>query len=169
MRWSPMAVAAALAIAGAVAPVAAHVLPDYSIDQLTRRAAVVLEGEVTFVHSDWSIDRTRIYTSVRVQVTQYHKGNLGRQLVDLRLLGGTVRDITMAVIGQPGFEPGERVFLFLEPNHQTRDVPLVGGEEGKLRVSTSATGGEVLMGPHQTFEKIDAINEIRAVLRPIGQ
>ncbi len=169
MRFGPMTVAALLAVANAVAPVAAYSLSDYTIDQLTRRAAVVLEGEVTGVRSAWSQDGTRIYTSVTVLVAQYHKGDLRRPTLELRLLGGAVGDITMAVIGQPGFETGERVFLFLRPNFETREIPFVGGEEGKLRIASSAAGGEVLMGPHETFEKSDVILHIRSVLRSIGQ
>jgi hypothetical protein len=167
MKWSLMA-AAALAIAGIARPAAAHILPDYSIDQLTRQATVVLEGEVMAVASDWSADHTRIYTNVRIRVAHYHKGNLGQETLTLRLLGGTVGEITLAVVGQPGFERNEKVFLFLQPNFQTRDIPFVGGEEGKLRVVPSAAG-DVLLGPHQTFEKSVALDEIRAVLRPIGQ
>jgi hypothetical protein len=142
---------------------------DISIDQLTRGASVIFEGEVTDVRGEWNADRTRITTTVSIRVDQYHKGNLGRDVVEIRLAGGSVDDITMAVIGQPSFERDERVFLFLKPNFERRDTPVAGDSAGKLRVATDANGADILLGPTQTFEKSDVVREIRSVLRPIGQ
>lgn len=142
---------------------------DVSVDQLTRNASVIFEGEVTAVRGEWNANRTRIYTTVSIRVDAYHKGDLGREVVDLRCAGGTVGDITMAIVGQPSFEPDERVFVFLRPNFEQRDVPVVGDAAGKLRMVTDATGADILLGPTQTFEKSDVVREIRSVLRPIGQ
>jgi hypothetical protein len=144
-------------------------LAEVSIDQLTRNASVILEGDVTAVRSEWNADRTRITTAVSIRVGQYHKGNLGRDVIEIRLAGGTVDDITMAVIGQPSFERDERVFLFLKPNFEQRDVPVVGTAAGKMRMTTDASGADILLTPTQTFEKNDVVREIRSVLRPIGQ
>lgn len=163
-------VSALALLASVVTPItaSAHILPDLSIDQLTRRAAVIVEGDVTDVTSAWTPSRDRIYTTVTVRVSQVHKGALGGSTLNLRLLGGTVGDVTMSIVGQPGFEPDERVFLFLAPNFERREVPFVGSEEGKLRIAAGATG-DVLLGPHQTFEKSDAVSEIRRVMQAIGQ
>lgn len=169
MRALVLVAVVALITAGGVRASRAHVLPDLSVDQLTRRAAVVVEGVVTGVRAEWDAGRTQIFTTVTLRVAQYHKGDLGSQTIDLRLLGGTVDETTMAVIGQPGFEPTERVFLFLQPNFERRNVPFVGGEEGKLRISANAAGAQVLLGPHQTFERDDVVVEIRRIMRPIGQ
>lgn len=142
---------------------------DVSVDQLTRNAAVIFEGEVASVRSEWNADRTRIYTTVTIRVGQFHKGNLARDVVDVRFAGGTVGEITMAIVGQPSFVADERVFLFLKPNFEQRDTPIVGDEIGKLRVTTDANGADILLGPTATFEKDDVVREIRSVLRPIGQ
>jgi hypothetical protein len=167
MRAFALAVLVGLAVARVDVASATRALP-VSIDQLTRNASVILEGEVTAVHGDWNSDRNRIYTTVSIRVDQFHKGALTTQVVDLRYLGGTVDDVTMAVFGQPTFEPNERVFVFLKANFDQRDVPVVGNEAGKFRMATSAQG-DVLLGPTQTYEKSDVVREIRSVLRPIGQ
>jgi hypothetical protein len=168
MRAVYLATALALSLAGVDASRATRYV-DVSIDQLTRHASVIFEGEVTDVRSDWNADRTRIYTTVTVRVDQYHKGDLGRGVVDVRLAGGSVGDITMAVMGQPTFARNERVFLFLRPNFDVRDTPIVGDAAGKMRVATDASGADILLGPAATFEKDDVVREIRSVLRPIGQ
>ncbi len=159
-----------VSILAVIAPLtaSAHILPDLSIDQLTRRAAVIVEGEVTDVRSDWTPDRDRIYTTVTLRVSHVHKGNVPAATMSLRLLGGRVGDITMSIVGQPSFQSDEQVFLFLAPNFDRREIPFVGSEEGKLRVAAGATG-DVLLGPHQTFEKDDAVNEIRRVMQAVGQ
>jgi hypothetical protein len=148
-------------------------LPSWSqeltIDQMTRRASVIVEGQVTSVHGDWNTDHTKIYTTLRLQVARYHKGSASPGTLDIRFLGGTVGDMALVVIDQPTFSPGERVFLFLSPNFDTSDTPIVGQYEGKLRMTTNAQGQDVLLGSTQTFEKSDVVSSIRAVLRPIGQ
>jgi hypothetical protein len=151
------------------APSRASRFVDLSLDQMVRRSGTIVEGDVVATRGEWSTDRTRIYTTVTLQVAEVHKGSLPGGTLELRLLGGTVDDVTMAVIGQPRFEAGERVFLFLAPNHDVRDVPFVGGEAGKLRVVADATGAEVLLGAQATLEKSEVTREIRSVLRPIGQ
>ncbi len=144
-------------------------LVDVSVDQLTRNASVILEGEVTAIRGDWNANRDRIYTTVSIRVDQFHKGALTTNVVELRYLGGMVGEVTMAVTGQPTFETSERVFVFLKPNFEVRDVPVVGSEAGKFRLATNAQGGDVLLSATRTLEKDDVVREIRSVLRPIGQ
>jgi hypothetical protein len=167
MRAFVLAVLVGLAVARVDVASASRILP-VSIDQLTRNASVILEGEVTAVRGDWNSDRNRIYTTVSIRVDQFHKGALASRVVDVRYLGGTVGDVTMSVSGQPTFEPNERVFVFLKPNFEQRDVPVVGNDAGKFRMATSAQG-DVLLGSTQTIDKSDVVREIRSVLRPIGQ
>jgi hypothetical protein len=139
-----------------------------TIDQMTRRASIIVEGQVASVTADWNTAHTQIHTTVRLQSVQYYKGT-GPATLDLRLLGGTVGDMTMRVIDQPAFASNERVFLFLSPNFEARDVPIVGQFQGKLRVTTNAQGQEVLVGSTQTFLKSDVESSIRSIMRSSGQ
>jgi hypothetical protein len=139
---------------------------DLSIDQLTRNAGAIVEGQVTAVRSEWTSNHTQIYTSVTLQVSQVLKGSIPGSQMDLRLLGGTVDDITMLIIDQPTFEVNERVFLFLRPNYEVRDVPLVGQSAGKFRVEVDATGADVLHNDGTTISKSDGVRIIRAIPQP---
>jgi hypothetical protein len=150
-------------------PSSGGVSTPVSLNQLIRSASVIVEGDVVAMRGNWSPDHTRIYTTITLDVSQVHKGTLTGQTLDLRVLGGTVDDMTLAVVEQPHFKTGERVFLFLSPNYQTRDIPFVGGEAGKMSIVPNATGADVLLGVNATFEKSDVTRNIRSILRPIGQ
>lgn len=139
---------------------------DLSIDQLTRNAGAIVEGQVTAVRSDWTSNHTQIYTTVTLQVSQVLKGSISGSHMDLRLLGGTVDDITMMIVDQPAFEVNERVFLFLRPNYEVRDIPLVGQSAGKFRVEVDANGADVLHNDGMTVSKNDGVRIIRAIPQP---
>lgn len=140
-----------------------------TIDQLTRGAGVIVEGQVAAVDAAWNADHTRIYTTVRLDVARFHKGDAGQKTLDIRLLGGTVGDMALVVVGQPTFTPGESVFLFLNPNFEARDVPVVGRSDGIFRVTIDALGREALVSPTGTFTRGDVVTTIRNVMQPIGQ
>ncbi|MBK8098549.1 MAG: hypothetical protein IPK26_15675 [Planctomycetes bacterium] len=104
--------------------------PD--LDTLIRRSGVILEGTVGAVRSEWNATRTQIHTHVSLRLVNVLKGELPQPTLELRLLGGTVGNITMAVIGQPTFGPGENVLLFLRPDYVQGEFPVVALEHGKL-------------------------------------
>ena len=139
-----------------------------TIDQMTRRASVIVEGQVASVTADWNPAHNQIHTTVHLQSVVYYKGT-GAGTLDVRLLGGTVGDMTMLVVDQPAFTSNEHVFLFLSPNFDARDVPIVGQFQGKLRVTTNAQGQDVLVGQKQTFQKNDVESSIRSIMRSSGQ
>jgi hypothetical protein len=143
-------------------------LPGLTIDQLTRRASTILEGQVTDVHGEWNAGNTQIRTVVTVQVSQYYKGDLGQPSLQLRFLGGAVGDMSLAIAGQSNFQLSERVFLFLESNYDVRFLPCVGGDEGSFEITTDGLGADILVGPTQTYDKIAVINQIQAILQAAG-
>ena len=140
-----------------------------TIADLTRNAALVVEGEVDAVSSKWNAARTQIHTTVRIFVTQYHKGGDGREVLEFRFLGGTVFDETLAIIGQPGFEVGENVLVFLNPQWEYADTPIVEMEHGKLTLRDTTPGRELLVsGAGESYEKsvvIERIQDINAAGR----
>lgn len=148
--------------------VRAHHVEGLSVDTLTRRAAVIVEGKITRVASAWNANQTQIQTTVTLKVEKYHKGDLKQNTIDITFLGGVVGNITMAVIGQPSFAMNEDVFLFLRPNHAVRDIPFVGAHEGKFTVTTDpVTQVKRLRNVHMTVTKASTIETIERIMQPV--
>ncbi len=160
---------AGIALASFTVPSFAHRLGNYGTDILTRNSALILEGQIASLRSEWDPAGARIYTYIEVDVVTVHKGETSSDVLTLRYLGGTVGDMTLAVLEQPTFQEGEDVFLFLRPNFDVRDVPFVGGIEGKLAVSVdAATGRPVLIGHHQNFDREETVQAIARIVLPVG-
>lgn len=135
-----------------------------TVDQLVRSALTIVEGEVDAVSSQWNAAHTQIHTTVRVFVTDYHKGGDGREIVEFRFLGGTVFDETLAIVGQPGFEVGEDVLLFLTPQWESADAPVVEMEHGKLTLREVAPGRQALVsGAGEEYDREAVIQRIREI------
>jgi hypothetical protein len=143
-------------------------LQRLSIETLARRAPVIVEGRVAAKRSEWNADGTKIYTIITLAVDEYHKGGLNENSLDIRYLGGSVGDITMAVMGQPTFALNERVFLFLGPDYTRKDQPFAGNAEGKRVISTDpVTGEDQLTGIHMTIDKTEAIATVDRVMSAV--
>jgi hypothetical protein len=109
---------------------------------MTRESSTIVEATAEEVSSSWDADRRRIHTTVRLRVDRLLKGAQRGAALKLRLLGGRVGRETLAVLGQPLFEPGEPVLLFLRPDWQSSDRPLVGMDKGKRRLLRDAKTGQ---------------------------
>jgi hypothetical protein len=115
------------------------------------------------VASSWNAAHTQILTDVYVRASQYVKGG-GPGTVHLQLLGGTVGEITMAVLGQADFTPQEDVFLFLTPAWESDPFPVVQGEHGKFSVRIDARSGrKVLSAPAINVFGDELVQAVRAV------
>jgi len=127
-----MAVAGALICAG----ISAHAtsVAKLTDQDMVRLSSVVAEGRVIEVRSGWSPDRTQIFTTVTIQITNQIKGarpHNGRLVVNM--LGGRVGDVVMEIIGQPTFTTGENVIVFLDAA-RPQYTPITGLFQGKLTV-----------------------------------
>ena len=109
-----------------------------TFDELVSRADVIFQGTVTDVKSQWTGEggQRHIETYVTARVDEALKGEIGTTYT-LRLLGGTVGDMTMEVTDTPKFMIGHRDILFVENNGAQFD-PLVGIGYGRFRVERSA-------------------------------
>lgn len=149
----------------AAPPLTAHPGHSYSIDALTRYADTVIEGEVENVSAAWNADHTQITTHVRVRVDETLKGGARSAAVEFAYLGGTVGDITLAVLGQASFQAHERVLVFLQPDWRAGEYPVVGGEHGKFSVMTdSATGQVYYANEGTTVLRANALRQVRTTL-----
>jgi hypothetical protein len=60
----------------------------------------------------------------------------------VNLLGGRVGDTVLELVGQPSFETGENVIVFLDATHP-QYMPITGLSQGKLTVSADPVTGAV--------------------------
>jgi hypothetical protein len=116
--------------------------PPLSVTELTRRATVVLIGEVTTTVTTWNATRDQVTTRVEVRADEVLKGLVRFGTVTVEYPGGTVGSVTRPVAGAPVFARGERVVLFLAPREDGA-LGVVGGFQGKFALSRDESGREV--------------------------
>ena len=105
-----------------------------TFEEMADRADLVFVGKVVGSQAEWRVAGTNqaIFTLVEFHTEEILKGNAAES-VKLRFLGGTVRDVTLEVVGVPRFKAGDRVLLFVEGNG-VQFCPLVGVYHGKFEV-----------------------------------
>jgi hypothetical protein len=128
---------AAIAIAAAMIvtrPTSATIMQYLEIEVLTRLSSDVFHGQVSSTDTRWNAERTHIYTSVRVRISESFKGATRRdQIVTVTQPGGEKDGIRMDYAGRPEFAAGESVALFtVRGKHD--DFIIVGLKQGKMRV-----------------------------------
>jgi hypothetical protein len=94
------------------APASATTLVRQGLEALTADNEAVVHARVLEVHSYWNADRSLIFTDVRAKPLQALKGDPREELV-VTLLGGTVGETTLLIIGAPELRPGAEYVLFL--------------------------------------------------------
>lgn len=124
---------------------ATTVIPP-TFEQLVQQAELIFQGTVTDVKSvsEGEGAQRHISTYVTFQVEDIVKGNPGKSYT-IRMLGGTVGDLTMEITDTPKFHQGDREVLFVEHNYD-QFVPLVGINHGHFRVQRDdASGRDILL------------------------
>jgi hypothetical protein len=128
---------AAIALAVAMiasSPASATIMQYLEIEELTRLSSDVFHGQVVQVSVGWNAERTHIYTSARVRVSESFKGSTRRdQIVTITQLGGEKDGIRMDYAGRPEFTAGESAALFTVRG-KNDDFIVVGLKQGKMRV-----------------------------------
>lgn len=131
-----------MAAAAMVTPAARAltVIPP-TFEELVSTAEIVIDGEVTGVRAELSSYQGRplVYTFVAIRVLDVLKGAPGGS-IELRILGGTVGDVTLQVSGVPKFKVGERNLFFIEGNGEIF-CPLVAVPHGYYPVARRASDG----------------------------
>jgi hypothetical protein len=122
---------------------ATTVIPP-TFDQLVTDAEFIFQGNVTDVRSQWIGEggQRQIVTYVTFKVEDAVKGSPGANYT-IRMLGGTVGDITMAISDAPQFKIGDKDILFVEHNG-SQFIPLVGIMHGRFHVERDQSGQEVV-------------------------
>ncbi len=123
---------ACLVLLGA-APAAASIARALSVEELAERADAVVLGTVTGQAAHWTRDHKQIFTWVAVHVEARWVDQVGAPdtLTVLRP-GGELDGLGQDIPGEPRFQVGERVVLFLQRrNHVYR---VLGLSQGLFRV-----------------------------------
>ncbi|MGH9853346.1 MAG: hypothetical protein ACREBD_26190 [Blastocatellia bacterium] len=115
-------------------PASATIMQYLEIEDLTRLSSDVFHGQVISTNTYWNAERTHIYTSVRVRISESFKGATRRdQFVTVTQPGGEKDGLRMDYAGRPEFAVGESVALFTVRG-KNDDFIVVGLKQGKMRV-----------------------------------
>jgi hypothetical protein len=84
-----------------------------SEEELIVDSRVILKGQVMATESRWDESEDAIWTYVMIAVQRVYKGNIASPIIVLKQMGGAVGLVGMEVFGQPQFERGREVLLYL--------------------------------------------------------
>jgi hypothetical protein len=116
----------------------ASLVQALELAELTEAAEQVVLGRVMNQSSHYD-EAGRIVTDVQVQVVEVEKGPLapGASLL-LRSFGGVVNGLGMRIEGEPSFEDGQEVLLFVAQLAQQAVLRPVGMSQGAMLVYEEA-------------------------------
>ena len=117
-------------------PATATTLVRQGLERLIRDNEVIVQAKVLDIHSYWNAEHTFILTDVHARASL---GLKGRDAPDLTftVMGGTVGDVTILVVGGVDLVPGSEYVLFLSRT----DLP---GAADRLTVRDHSQGVFVL-------------------------
>jgi hypothetical protein len=133
------------------------------LDDLTKKAEVIVVGIVTDVRSEWNSDRTRIITKVSLDVDKYLKGETPGRTIVITHPGGEVGGVGELYSHTPSFAKGEEVFLFARKDSKN-NLSIAGGNEGKFKVTKNELTGEKMVPGGMTLKMFTS-----RVLNILGQ
>ncbi len=135
-RWSVLCLVALLA----ALPVTASTFLAMSRAELIHDSTAVVQGKVVEVRSFWDEAGRIIVSEAVIQVEEAVLGDPGSQ-VRVKTWGGTVDGYTVEAHGFPKFKANERVFLFLEREHEGV-AKVAGYQQGHFRLVMDRSGFE---------------------------
>jgi hypothetical protein len=103
-----------------------------SLEQLSRIAEVVVDGEALAARSYW-LDG-RIFTRLDVKVLGTWKGALRERTISVVVRGGVVEGIGQRVDGEAVITPGDHTVLFLRYDEELAGYRPIALEQGAYRV-----------------------------------
>jgi hypothetical protein len=102
------------------------------ISDLSNGADVIFTGKVTQKKSEWTAEKSSIYTRVTIQVDEVIKGNTSPKTVTIIHPGGEVDDVGELYTHVPTFTSEENVLLFAKKHSNNTDFIVFQGESGKF-------------------------------------
>lgn len=121
----------------------ATTLMRMSLAQMARTAQVIVRARCVSNATLW--DEGEIWTRTTFDVEESWSGPAGSRQLAVRLLGGSLGNISSRVSGIPRFQPGEDTVLFLEPS-RNGDFAIVSWQQGTFRIrQNAAMGAEIVV------------------------
>jgi hypothetical protein len=149
-------IAAAIAFPSIVG--ATQLLP-VDLEDMSGRASLVAVGRCTDLRSAWNAERTIIHTWATYELDRAIPDRRPREQIEVKVLGGTVGNITQTVVGGPVFVVGRRDLLFLTDSDEPGVFRLCGLTQGKVPIiANPATGeSEVRLAPSSGFDRMPGL------------
>jgi hypothetical protein len=152
---SLLAVMLAVLHVGTATMLSATTLERMSIAKMTQHAQLVVRARCLGNSVAWDDGEIWTFTSFEVEDSWKGAPSGAAQQVMVRLLGGSVGNLTSTVSGVPRFHPGEEAILFLE--RTTRgDFSIVSWVQGTFRIRREArSGAETVAQDTAAFDTYD--------------
>ena len=141
--------AAAIAVVGATAlliatPGNATTLERMSLAKMTQTAPLIVRARCVANSTAWDAGEIWTFTTFAIEETWKGAPPGAPAQIKVRLLGGSVGNLTSTVSGVPHFHPGEEVILFLEPTARG-DFSIVSWVQGTFRIRCDARSGDEIV------------------------
>ena len=112
------------------------------IKNLSEGADMIVTGKVVDQKSEWSSDKSKIYTNVTIQVDEFLKGSSSQNRIVIKNLGGEVGNIGETYSHVPNFANDEDVLVFVKKSTKDESLRVFEGDEGKLTLYKDKKTGE---------------------------
>jgi hypothetical protein len=139
------------------APAPAVMLP-VPLESSIERSDLVVRGRTIDQHCEWTADGRWIVTLVRFQVLETLQGEIPGPEVVVRVLGGVVDGIGLAVSDMPRFEPGEESILCLKQAGDGRSYLVTDNFQGK----NTLEDGRIV---ERDLPAVEFLTTVRAIVR----
>lgn len=115
-----------------------------SVEELAKKSDLIAVGKVRERRASWDAKRTRIETTITMEVDEVLKGSAGRT-IEIVTPGGEVGGVGEAYSHTPSFSRDEELVVFVVKDRENR-FRVAGGTSGKRSIATDAASGEKLVG-----------------------
>jgi hypothetical protein len=112
------------------------------IKNLSEGADMIVTGKVVDQKSEWSSDKSKIYTNVTIQVDEFLKGSNNQNRIVIKNLGGEVGNIGETYSHVPTFTNEEDVLVFVKKSDKDQSLRVFQGDEGKMTFYQDKKTGE---------------------------
>ena len=143
-----LAFAVALVVCGGAS---ATSLMHMTVEKMAGAARLIVRARCLANATRW--DAGDIWTFTTFETTEVWKGKAEERFT-VRLLGGSVGNLTSRVAGVPRFQPGEDVVLFLETTKRG-DYSIVSWVQGTFRIRPNRRGGKSVAQDTADFATFD--------------
>jgi hypothetical protein len=156
-RWRTIRIVLSLAavLVSAAVSGSATTLERMSVAKMTVAAQLVVRAQCVANSAAWDGGEIWTFTSFAVEESWKGAPTGAAQELIVRLLGGSVGNLTSTVSGVPRFRPGEEVILFLQ-NTARGDYSVVSWVQGTFRIRQDArSGAEIVVQDTAAYETYD--------------